>query len=73
MSFQYYIENCPAAQNEKAEIRKLEPYCYGQFTEQEGQKAFLKDSFTVEIAKNKRYFTVFSVLETIGISYNRNV
>ncbi|MCQ2507741.1 MAG: N,N'-diacetylchitobiose phosphorylase [Dorea sp.] len=32
-AFQYYMENCPAAQNDKAEIRKLEPYCYGQFTE----------------------------------------
>ena len=27
------MENAPAAQNERAEIRKLEPYCYGQFTE----------------------------------------
>ena len=25
--------NAPSAQNDKAEIRKLEPYCYGQFTE----------------------------------------
>lgn len=32
-AFQYFIENAPAAQNDKAEIRKLEPYCYGQFTE----------------------------------------
>ena len=32
-AFQYFIENSPAAQNDKAEIRKLEPYCYGQFTE----------------------------------------
>ena len=32
-AFQYYLENCPAAQNEKAEIRVMEPYCYGQFTE----------------------------------------
>ena len=27
------MENAPAAQNDRAEIRKLEPYCYGQFTE----------------------------------------
>ena len=27
------MENAPSAQNDKAEIRKLEPYCYGQFTE----------------------------------------
>ena len=27
------MENAPAGQNDKAEIRKLEPYCYGQFTE----------------------------------------
>lgn len=32
-AFRYYQENCPAAQNDRAEIRKLEPYCYGQFTE----------------------------------------
>ena len=32
-AFQYYQENCPAAQNDQAEIRRLEPYCYGQFTE----------------------------------------
>ncbi|WP_294427849.1 N,N'-diacetylchitobiose phosphorylase [uncultured Treponema sp.] len=32
-AFQYFMENAPSAQNEKAEIRKLEPYCYGQFTE----------------------------------------
>ena len=27
------MENAPAAQNDRAEIRRLEPYCYGQFTE----------------------------------------
>lgn len=32
-AFMYFNENAPAAQNEHAEIRKLEPYCYGQFTE----------------------------------------
>ena len=32
-AFQYFMENAPSAQNEKAEIRVLEPYCYGQFTE----------------------------------------
>lgn len=32
-AFGYFIENAPAAQNDRAEIRKLEPYCYGQFTE----------------------------------------
>lgn len=32
-AFQYFMENAPAAQNDKAEIRRLEPYCYGQFTE----------------------------------------
>lgn len=32
-AFTYYLENCPAYQNDKAEIRRLEPYCYGQFTE----------------------------------------
>ncbi len=32
-AFTYFMENAPAAQNDQAEIRKLEPYCYGQFTE----------------------------------------
>ena len=32
-AFEYFMENAPAAQNDKAEIRKLEPYCYGQFVE----------------------------------------
>lgn len=32
-AFTYFIENAPAAQNDQAEIRILEPYCYGQFTE----------------------------------------
>ena len=27
------MENAPAAANDKAEVRVLEPYCYGQFTE----------------------------------------
>jgi cellobiose phosphorylase len=27
------MENAPAAFNDRAEIRRLEPYCYGQFTE----------------------------------------
>ena len=33
LAWQYYHENCPAAQNDEAQIRRLEPYCYGQFTE----------------------------------------
>jgi len=32
-AFSYYKANSPAEQNGCAEIRKLEPYCYGQFTE----------------------------------------
>ena len=32
-AFEYFTENAPAAQNDRAEIRRLEPYCYGQFTE----------------------------------------
>ena len=32
-AFEYFMENAPAAQNDRAEIRHLEPYCYGQFTE----------------------------------------
>lgn len=32
-AFSYYKANSPEEQNDRAEIRKLEPYCYGQFTE----------------------------------------
>ncbi len=32
-AFQYFRENAPSMQNDRAEIRKIEPYCYGQFTE----------------------------------------
>ena len=32
-AYEYYKESCPAHQNEMAEIRGLEPYVYGQFTE----------------------------------------
>ena len=32
-AFEYYIENSPAAQNDRADRRCIEPYCYGQFTE----------------------------------------
>lgn len=39
-AFTYFIENAPAAQNDRAEIRHLEPYCYGQFTEGKASKHF---------------------------------
>lgn len=32
-AFEYFMETSPAAMNEKAEIRVLEPYAHGQFTE----------------------------------------
>ncbi len=32
-AFQYFRENAPSMQNAQAEIRRIEPYCYGQFTE----------------------------------------
>ena len=32
-AFAYYKESCPAYQNDMAETRVIEPYCYGQFTE----------------------------------------
>ncbi|MEE3466840.1 MAG: glycosyl hydrolase family 65 protein [Eubacterium sp.] len=32
-AFQYFMENNPAAQNDTAEVRTIEPYCFGQFTE----------------------------------------
>ena len=34
-AFNYFIENAPAAQNNRAEIRRLEPYRYGQFLQKE--------------------------------------
>jgi len=32
-AYEYYKESCPAHQNEAADIRQIEPYVYGQFTE----------------------------------------
>ncbi|MDR2965346.1 MAG: N,N'-diacetylchitobiose phosphorylase [Treponema sp.] len=32
-AFEYYLESCPAAQNDIADIRLMEPYVYSQFTE----------------------------------------
>ena len=32
-AFEYFMETAPAAMNDKAEIRKMEPYVHGQFTE----------------------------------------
>lgn len=37
-AFTYFMENAPAAWNEQADIRLLEPYCYGQFTEGRASK-----------------------------------
>lgn len=34
-AFEYYKESSPAYQNENGQIRVMEPYCYGQFTESE--------------------------------------
>lgn len=39
-AFTYFMENAPAAQNDAAEIRHLEPYCYGQFTEGKASEHF---------------------------------
>lgn len=39
-AFEYYKENCPAYQNDRAEIRHLEPYCFGQFTEGKASPCF---------------------------------
>ncbi|NLK03532.1 MAG: N,N'-diacetylchitobiose phosphorylase [Clostridiales bacterium] len=35
-AFEYFMESCPAAMNDKAEIRVIEPYVHGQFTESSG-------------------------------------
>ncbi|MCL2357982.1 MAG: N,N'-diacetylchitobiose phosphorylase [Defluviitaleaceae bacterium] len=32
-ALEYYLESCPAAQNDIADIRMMEPYAYSQFTE----------------------------------------
>lgn len=32
-AFEYFTESCPATQNDHAEIRVIEPYAHGQFTE----------------------------------------
>lgn len=32
-AFEYFTESSPASQNEDADVRKLEPYVHGQFTE----------------------------------------
>ena len=32
-AFKYFAENAPSMQNDIADIRGIEPYCYGQFTE----------------------------------------
>lgn len=39
-AFTYFMENAPAAQNDRAETRILEPYCYGQFTEGKASPKF---------------------------------
>lgn len=39
-AFTYFMENAPAAQNDQAEVRVLEPYCYGQFTEGKASPKF---------------------------------
>ena len=39
-AFLYFTENAPAAQNDRAEVRRLEPYCYGQFTEGPASRHF---------------------------------
>ena len=35
-AFEYFMETAPAAMNDLAEIRMMEPYCHGQFTESVG-------------------------------------
>lgn len=37
-AFTYFMENAPAAWNDHAELRRMEPYCYGQFTEGRASK-----------------------------------
>ena len=35
-AFEYFMESSPASMNDKAEIRVMEPYVHGQFTESDG-------------------------------------
>lgn len=35
-AFKYFLETAPAAMNDNTEIRRMEPYCHGQFTESSG-------------------------------------
>lgn len=35
-AFAYFMETAPAAMNDHAEVRGMEPYCHGQFTEGAG-------------------------------------
>ena len=39
-AFEYYKESCPAQQNDIADTRILEPYCYGQFTESDDSNKY---------------------------------
>ena len=39
-AFEYYKESCPAYQNDIADTRVLEPYCYGQITESNDSKKY---------------------------------
>ncbi len=32
-AYQYFLESCPAAYNDRAEVREIEPYVHGQFIE----------------------------------------
>ncbi|MDR0983926.1 MAG: N,N'-diacetylchitobiose phosphorylase [Ruminococcus sp.] len=38
-AFEYYKENCPAYYNNDADVRTIEPYAFGQFTESMGDTA----------------------------------
>lgn len=39
-AFTYFMETAPAAMNDNAEIRRMEPYCHGQFTESSGSPCY---------------------------------
>jgi cellobiose phosphorylase len=38
-AFEYYKENCPAYYNDRGDVRTIEPYAFGQFTESMGDTA----------------------------------
>ncbi len=65
-AFEYYRESCPSAQNGAAEIRRLEPYVYGQFTESD-ESPFMGRSHVHWLTGTASTVMVGSVEGVLGI------